>query len=109
MSVLHCLGEGQGPGAVGCGIFSLWMNFDSLGESGGLVMRDGPEMIVFVCVCGVGSVYGLEKGKFICVLIGQMCCLLCLSCDLAFLCSMTLASELDLSQYLLSMRSGQLG
>ena len=39
-------------------------------------MRDGPEMTVFMCVCGVGSVYGPEKGEFICVLIGWMCCLL---------------------------------
>ena len=76
--MLHCLGEGQGPGKVGCSIFSLQMNFSSFGRSGGLVMKDGPEMTVFVCVCGVVTVYGLEKGKTICVLIGQMCCLLCL-------------------------------
>ena len=54
------------------------MNFGSFGRSGGLVMKDGPEMAVFVCVCGIVSMYGLEKGEFICVLIGQMCCLLCL-------------------------------
>ena len=52
------------------------MNFGSFGGSGGLVMKDSPEMTVFVCVCGVVPVYGPEKGEFICVLIGQMCCLL---------------------------------
>ena len=54
------------------------MNFGPFGGSGGLVMKDGPKMTVFVCVCvwGVVFVYGLVKGEFICVLIGQMCCLL---------------------------------
>ena len=61
---------------VGCGIFSLQMNFGSFAGSGGLVMRDGPEMTGIVCVCGAGSVYGLEKGESICVLIGWICCLL---------------------------------
>ena len=61
---------------VGYGVFSLQMDFDSFGGSGGLVIRYGPEMTGFVCVCGVGSVYGLVKGESICLLIGQMCCLL---------------------------------
>ena len=52
------------------------MNFGSFGGNGGLVMRDGPEITGSVCVYVVVSVYGLEKGESICVLIGQMCCLL---------------------------------
>ena len=39
-------------------------------------MKDGPEMTVFVSVCEVVCVYGLQMGETICVLIGQMCCLL---------------------------------
>ena len=67
--------KGEGLGEAGCGIFSLWMNFGSYGGNGGLVMTDGPEITGILCVCGVVSVYGLEKGDSIWVLIGQMCCL----------------------------------
>ena len=35
-------------------------------------------MCVFVCVCGVVSWYGLKNGEIILVLIGQICCMLCL-------------------------------
>ena len=45
------------------------MKFGSFGGSGGPVMKDGPEMVVFVCVCSIVSVYGPEKGEFICVFI----------------------------------------
>ena len=67
--------EGEGLG-VGCDIFSLQMNFSSCGGNGGLVMEDGPEITGIKCVCGVVSVYGLEKGESVWVLIGWMCCLL---------------------------------
>ena len=38
------------------------MTFRSCGGSGGPVMSDGPEIIGFVCICSVVSVYGPENG-----------------------------------------------
>ena len=52
------------------------MNFGFCSGNGGLVMKDGPEITGIVCVCGFVSMYGLEKGESIWVLIGQMSCLL---------------------------------
>ena len=76
--MLCYLCEGRGAGGAGFGIFSLWMTSSIFGDDGGLVMRDGPEMFGFVCVCGVVSLHGPENGKTILVSIGQICCLLCL-------------------------------
>ena len=41
--------KGEGLG-VGCGIFSLWMNFGFCGGNGDLVMKDGPEIAEIVCL-----------------------------------------------------------
>ena len=50
----------------------------SFGGCVGPEMIDGPEIVELLCGCGGACVDGLEKGESVSVLMGQICCLLCL-------------------------------
>ena len=75
---MHGLCEGQWGRGFGLGILLLQMTSSSFGGSGGPEMSDGPEIVELWCGCGVVCVDGLVKSDSVSVLMGQMCCLLCL-------------------------------
>ena len=56
----------------------FWMTFSSVSGYGGPEMFCGPEMVGLLCDWDVACVYGLESGEGGSVLMGLMCCLLCL-------------------------------
>ena len=62
----------------GLGIFMFWMTFSFVGGYGGPEMFCGPEMVELLCGCSVAYVDGLGSGDGESMLMGLICCLLCL-------------------------------